>query len=196
MQGFSLVDGHHSCLKTGYNQTNAQVPKAVPTKVEEPKSTGLHSRRINYGSSHDIVDVPEDLHTSLPASTAPLQSNAARPSRLDNATGRGSCNDLVQVKSTLPSPHPAAFCQEPSHIHHGSIRNSDTLLRCSSCRKFTSCIRCLTTSSHALRNAQNEVFKYPAKTLAPLCDSCAIPMVAELRLDTSNNCTCPTRLRV
>ena len=114
----------------------------------------------------------------------------------DIATGIEPWNDLPPVNKPLLPSHPDAFCQEPSHICHGSIRDSDRLLTCSGCRKVTSCVRCLTVSSRALRKAQIEVFKYPAKTLAPLCNYCAIPVAADLRPGTSNNCICPTRLRV
>jgi len=152
---------------------------------------------MNYcGPNHDTVNSLADLYISLPTSTTPLQSSTASPTTTAVSNGREPCDDLPHANSPLPPPPSASFCQEPSHIRHNSICDSDTLLTCSDCREFTSCIRCLTVSSHALRSAQKEVLKYPAKTLAPLCDSCAIPVVADLRLDTNNNCTCPTRLRV
>jgi hypothetical protein len=151
---------------------------------------------IYYGFNHEAANSPTDLSISFPASTAPLQLSTARLTMSDIATSKEPKNGLPPGDKPLIPPHPVAFCQEPSHVHHASIRDSDTLLKCSGCRKFTSCVRCLTTSSRALRSAQIEVFKYPAKTLAPLCDSCAIPVMADLRFGGSNNCTCPTRLRI
>jgi hypothetical protein len=38
MQDLLLVDGHHSCLKTEDDQSNALVPEAAQEKVEDPKS--------------------------------------------------------------------------------------------------------------------------------------------------------------
>jgi len=114
----------------------------------------------------------------------------------DVTTDRQPRNNLSPLNRPLLPPHSDPFCQEPSHIHHVTIRDSDTLLKCSGCRKFTSCVRCLITSSRTLRNSQIEVLKYPAKSLAPLCDSCAIPVIADLGFGKSNNCTCPTRIRV
>lgn len=108
----------------------------IPRHRNSP--SGVHQLGHRLPTDHDpLLSIDHNVSIAT-TSHKPLQSSTAHPMTTDIPTDREPYNDLPRPNNPLPPPHSATFCQEPSHIHHASFRDSDKLLTCSGCRKFTS----------------------------------------------------------